>query len=297
MTWWLAVDEDQVVQGAVGFEVLARDGDTSRYEIDSLVLRSSWQRQGIGRALLAAVLADAAMQDATVSVSIGRDDSPAHALYSYFGFHEIGACETLQDPGVAHLEWHQRRAVRVVCLDDDTKVLLLRWQDPSDGHLVLEPPGGGTEPGESDAAAAVRELVEETGFVTRAADLGRPLVVPRDQWWNGERRIAAESFFLLHLCGRAPEIDQLGLLDDERPSARGHCWLSLDELTELGGMLQPPELVEVVHTMTAQREASADCSNGISHAVSHSVSARAHRDSTRTPSRPVTPPPAAPPAA
>jgi 8-oxo-dGTP pyrophosphatase MutT (NUDIX family) len=57
-----------------------------------------------------------------------------------------------------------RPAVRVVCLDQRQRLLLLRWRDPADGSYVWEPPGGGVEPGEQPIDAARRELQEETGL-------------------------------------------------------------------------------------------------------------------------------------
>lgn len=51
-------------------------------------------------------------------------------------------------------------------LDPDDRVLLIRARDPffaAKGEW-LELPGGGMEPGESSAAAASREIAEETGL-------------------------------------------------------------------------------------------------------------------------------------
>jgi ADP-ribose pyrophosphatase YjhB (NUDIX family) len=57
-----------------------------------------------------------------------------------------------------------RRAGRVVVLDPGDRVLLLRYDDdPLDGQYWATP-GGGLNPGESYAAAASRELAEETGW-------------------------------------------------------------------------------------------------------------------------------------
>jgi ADP-ribose pyrophosphatase YjhB (NUDIX family) len=57
-----------------------------------------------------------------------------------------------------------RRAGRVIVLDPGDRVLLLRYDnDPPDGpHWAT--PGGGLNPGETYAAAASRELAEETGW-------------------------------------------------------------------------------------------------------------------------------------
>ena len=57
-----------------------------------------------------------------------------------------------------------RRAGRVVVLDPGDRVLLLRYDEgpPTGRHWAT--PGGGLNPGESYAAAAARELAEETGW-------------------------------------------------------------------------------------------------------------------------------------
>jgi ADP-ribose pyrophosphatase YjhB (NUDIX family) len=57
-----------------------------------------------------------------------------------------------------------RRAGRVIALDPDGRVLLMRYDDgpPNGRHWCT--PGGGLNPGESYAEGAARELTEETGW-------------------------------------------------------------------------------------------------------------------------------------
>ena len=57
-----------------------------------------------------------------------------------------------------------RRAARVVLLDPQNRVLLMRYDDgpPNGPHWAT--PGGGLEPGETYPQAALRELAEETGW-------------------------------------------------------------------------------------------------------------------------------------
>lgn len=57
-----------------------------------------------------------------------------------------------------------RQAARVLLLDPDDRVLLMRYDDgpPNGKHWTT--PGGGAEHGEDYRAAALRELAEETGW-------------------------------------------------------------------------------------------------------------------------------------
>jgi ADP-ribose pyrophosphatase YjhB (NUDIX family) len=58
----------------------------------------------------------------------------------------------------------QRRAGRVIVLDPGNRVLLLRYDEDPPAGRHWATPGGGLNPGESYAAAAHRELAEETGW-------------------------------------------------------------------------------------------------------------------------------------
>lgn len=57
-----------------------------------------------------------------------------------------------------------RLAARVILLDPDDRVLLMRYDDgpPNGSHWAT--PGGGLNQGEEYRAAALRELAEETGW-------------------------------------------------------------------------------------------------------------------------------------
>jgi ADP-ribose pyrophosphatase YjhB (NUDIX family) len=57
-----------------------------------------------------------------------------------------------------------RRAARVILLDPDDRVLLMRYDDGPRGGSHWSTPGGGLDPGEDYPAAARRELEEETGW-------------------------------------------------------------------------------------------------------------------------------------
>lgn len=58
----------------------------------------------------------------------------------------------------------ERRAARVVLLDPDDRVLLMRYDDDPPNGTHWSTPGGGLNDGEDYPAAALRELAEETGW-------------------------------------------------------------------------------------------------------------------------------------
>lgn len=145
------------------------------------------------------------------------------------------------------MEIVERAAVRIVCIDERDRVLLLRWRDPVDGSCLWEPPGGGIEQGETSLEAARRELEEETGI---PGDLvtDRHVVVSRDVVWAGKRMVAEEAFFLARLRDPGP-LSQAGLRPDETGIFQEHAWVSRSEMELLPDRLEPPELVEVLRSL------------------------------------------------
>ena len=93
-----------------------------------------------------------------------------------------------------------RDAVRAVVVDPDERVLLVRFEFPN--WTGWATPGGGVDPGETDAEALRRELEEEVGL--DASELG-PLVWMRTHLfelgidWDGQ----VERYYLV----RAPAFE------------------------------------------------------------------------------------------
>ncbi len=110
-----------------------------------------------------------------------------------------------------------RRAVRVLILDEEDRVLLFL-----DSDLGLDPvphwwgtPGGGVDPGESDLEAAIREVREETGLVIDSADLIGPVCTRRVRHGYSDQVVdQSEEFYLLRVPGF--EVDTSGHTEEER---------------------------------------------------------------------------------
>jgi double-stranded uracil-DNA glycosylase len=133
-----------------------------------------------------------------------------------------------------------RDAVRALVVDFAGRTLLTRFEDAY--GTWWSTPGGGTDPGESDAEALERELVEECGL--RGAKIG-PLVWTRRHWrvspdrWNGQR----ERCYLVrvHAFEPAPAFDSAALAAEGVLELR---WFGPDEIDDV--TTAPANLAELV---------------------------------------------------
>lgn len=143
-----------------------------------------------------------------------------------------------------------RRSARIFLFDDRGDMLLIRFitQRPDGPYTCWVTPGGEVEAGESDRAAAERELLEELG-------LSCPLVGPVHEETGGTYFHLGETVrnydvFFAAEC-RRDEPKLAGVTADEIALMREVRWWSVQELEAAEEPVFPPraaELAREIHT-------------------------------------------------
>jgi 8-oxo-dGTP pyrophosphatase MutT (NUDIX family) len=134
--------------------------------------------------------------------------------------------------------------VRALVVNRFDRLLLFR-ADLRDRDPLWYTPGGGVEPGESDASAIVRELEEEAGLVVDLATLAAP-VWTRDyifRWHDTDER-HLERFFLIRIDEH--DVDTSGLDADEAGLTREFRWWGLDDIAASAERFSPGWLPQLL---------------------------------------------------
>jgi 8-oxo-dGTP pyrophosphatase MutT (NUDIX family) len=138
-----------------------------------------------------------------------------------------------------------RLTSRILLFDQHDRFLLFLTLAPdTSGIARWVTPGGGVDPGESHADAAVRELFEETGLAI--TDPGEPVwsydfVV---EWDDADHDTGHAEFYVQRTTTFEPSSD--GWTDDERVDTLAHRWWTLDELQSTDERYEPRELLDLV---------------------------------------------------
>lgn len=119
------------------------------------------------------------------------------------------------------------RVAAYAVISDADRVLLAHWNEHGRSGWTL--PGGGLEAGEDPADAAVREVMEETGFTAELDELigVNSHVIPEDQRHAGHGPLQAlRILYRAHIIGGELRNERDGSTDEAR-------WFSLEQIPSL----------------------------------------------------------------
>ncbi len=150
-----------------------------------------------------------------------------------------------------------RLGARVLLLDADDRLLLLRAHDPAEpDRRWWELPGGGLHPSETTAEACQRELAEETGIHLDLGSIG-PCVWVRETRFRFRRRYYHRREWV-HLARipltSPPAPAQTRHTANEQLTLLGERWWSATELAAATGeWFLPPSLPALLPDILAGR--------------------------------------------
>lgn len=139
-----------------------------------------------------------------------------------------------------------RRAGRVLCVDQAGRALLLHGGDPArPGERWWFTPGGGLLASETSAEGAARELGEETGLHVTATELGSPVWHETTEFsYNGADYRQDQEFFLLRVAQW--RVDTAGMNADEQQTITEHRWWSPEEIEASAEQIYPTTLADLL---------------------------------------------------
>lgn len=163
---------------------------------------------------------------------------------------------TLRAVPAAERPLRKRRTARVLLIDPVERVLLFADRDPGvEGVTWWITPGGGIEAEETETAAAVREVTEETGLQLDPDTIVGPIATRRV--WHGYSDVVIDqhdTFFAAYVD--AFEVDVSGHTAEEKITMTANRWWSRAELLSTDKTIWPTELVQLL-------DSAADFNNSV----------------------------------
>jgi ADP-ribose pyrophosphatase YjhB (NUDIX family) len=192
-----------------------------------------------------AVLASPSRADRTEN---GRERRPAPLLAQSAG--DLAGHLARQRWQTATVEIRQgfpaRRAARVILLDPDDRVLLLRYDQPPPNGRHWATPGGGAADSEDYHAAAARELTEETGW-SDIELIGEVFRCDYDMDHAGQMVHQVERLYLARTDRREREISGVAAMHAADGIAAWRWW-TLDELESTDEDIWPAGLASLIRS-------------------------------------------------
>ena len=140
-----------------------------------------------------------------------------------------------------------RRAVRGLVLDQEDRVLLVRFVHPKTGEEFWTTPGGGLDPGESVETGLRRELREETGLLDFEPG---PVVWTRREEFEWADQILNQSERIVLV--RVPSFEPRPELSAEELAAEGVYevrWWTVDEIEGSDAVFYPTRLAKLLRQL------------------------------------------------